>query len=88
MKAGTSTGGIEQSPRYRRKRARARRVEEAGWEAQHGPVLIKIGEWEIYAKSPAPKEVQAARKLLLAAMSSAGTNGGVVGLDGSVRPLP
>ncbi len=74
-KTGTSTGGIEMSAAKRRKLAAARRAEEAGWQERNGPVLIRIGNHEIYAKSQAKKDIAAARKLLLDAIES-----------GSVRP--
>jgi len=64
-KTGTTTSGIETSAKHRRKRAAARRREEQAWEEQNGPVLIRIGDYEIYAKSQAVKDVQAARDLLL-----------------------
>jgi hypothetical protein len=35
---GTSTAGIETSPRYRRKQAKRRSGEEARWAAMAGPV--------------------------------------------------
>ena len=38
-KTGTSTSGIEQSARYKRRRARQRRAEEASWAARSGPVI-------------------------------------------------
>lgn len=74
-KMGTSTGGIETSARRQRKRAAARRAEEKAWGDQSGPVLIRIGEHEIYAKSQAVRDVQAARDLLLQSING-----------GSVRP--
>jgi hypothetical protein len=74
-KTGTSTGGIEMSAAKRRRLAAARRVEEKGWQEQNGPVLIRIGEHEIYAKSQAKKDIKAARDLLLRSIDA-----------GSVRP--
>jgi hypothetical protein len=81
MKTGTSTGGIWTSKRYDKKRARKRKAEEAGWEAQNGPTIIRIGEYEIYVKSQAKKDIAAARQLLLDAIA-AGDPPGVV------RPAP
>lgn len=69
-KTGISTAGIETSARYRRRRAAARRTEEQSWEEQSGPVLIRIGTHEIYAKSQAKRDIEAARKLLLASINS------------------
>lgn len=80
MKTGTSTGGIEVSKRYVKKQARKRRAEEARWEAQNGPVVIKIGDHQIYVKSQAKKDVAAAREYLLRAIAG-GAPAGVV------RPL-
>ncbi len=78
-KTGTSTGGIETSARHRRRRAAARRAEEQAWDEQNGPVLIRLGGYQVYAKSQAVKDIQAARELLLRAIDS--------GSDpGSVRP--
>lgn len=74
-KTGTSTSGIEMSAAKRRRVAAARRAEEKGWQEQNGPVLIRIGDHEIYAKSQAKKDIEAARDLLLASIRS-----------GSVRP--
>jgi hypothetical protein len=80
-KTGTSTGGIETSARYRRQQAAARRAEELAWDKQNGPVLIRIGEYEIYAKSQGVRDVRAAREWLLRAIDA--------GADpGSVRPAP
>lgn len=74
-KTGTRTSGIETSDRYRRRRQRARAAEEQAWQDQNGPVLIRIGDHEIYAKSQAKKDIAAARKLLLDAITK-----------GAVRP--
>lgn len=63
---GTSTGGIEMSAAKRRRLAAARRAEEKSWQEQNGPVLIRIGDHEIYAKSQAKKDIAAAREMLLA----------------------
>lgn len=82
---GTSTGAIETSARYRRKRARLRRAEQAEWEAQNGPVLLRIGNHQIYVKSQAKKDIAAARQLLLDAIA-AGAPPGDVELD--VDELP
>lgn len=41
MKTGTSTGGIETSARYRRRRAAARRAEEKAWAERSGPVTVR-----------------------------------------------
>lgn len=38
-KTGTSTGGVEQSPRYRRKKAHERAAEEKRWLELSGPVV-------------------------------------------------
>lgn len=76
---GTSTGGVEFSPRYRRKQARKRRAEDAAWAAQNGPVVLRIGEHEIYVKSQAKRDVAAARQLLLEAIA-AGAPAGLVEL--------
>lgn len=77
MKQGTSTGGIETSKRYRRKQARKRAAENAAWEAQSGPTVIRIGDHEIFVKSQAKKDIAAARQLLLDAIA-AGAPPGVV----------
>jgi hypothetical protein len=77
VKSGTSTGGVEHSARYRRKLARQRRAEEAEWESKNGPVLLRIGDHEIYAKSQAKRDVAAARKLLMDAISSGAPPGAV-----------
>lgn len=69
-KTGTTTSGIETSARHRRKRAAARRAEDAAWAEQNGPVLIRIGNHEIYAKSQAKKDIAAARELLLQAIDA------------------
>jgi hypothetical protein len=74
-KTGTSTGGIEMSAAKRRRLAAARRAEERSWDEQNGPVLIRIGGYQIYAKSQAVKDVQAARDLLLRSIE-----------NGTVRP--
>lgn len=68
-KTGTSTAGVETSARYQRKQARRRRAEEQAWEEQSGPVVIRIGEHEIYVKSQGRKDIAAARKLLLEAIA-------------------
>lgn len=86
-RTGTSTGGIETSSRYRRKRARARRAEEAAWAEQNGPTLLRIGEHEIYVKSQARKDIAAARKLLLEAIAS-GAPPGPVDAGGDAGPRP
>jgi hypothetical protein len=65
-KTGTTTSGIETSARHRRRAAARRRAEEQSWEEQSGPVLIKIGDYEIYAKTQAVEDIKAARDLLLA----------------------
>ena len=69
-RTGTSTGGIETSARYRKKKARRQREEEAAWAEQSGPVLIRIGGHEIYAKSQAKRDIETARNLLLAAIAN------------------
>jgi hypothetical protein len=40
MRTGTSTGVYETSPRYKRKKARQRRAEEARWKSLSGPVTV------------------------------------------------
>jgi hypothetical protein len=76
-KTGTRTSAIETTPRYRKRKAARRLAEEQAWEEQSGPVLIRMGDHEIYAKSQARADIQAARNLLLAL------------IDGSaVRPSP
>ncbi len=39
-KTGGNTGSIEQSPRRKARRAKARRREEADWSAQAGEVIV------------------------------------------------
>jgi hypothetical protein len=41
-KTGTSTGGVEASPRWRKKRERARKAEEARWKSLSGPVTSYV----------------------------------------------
>lgn len=77
MRTGSSTGGIETSQRYRKRQARRRAAENAAWEAQSGPTIIRIGEHEIYVKSQAKKDIARARQLLLDAIA-AGAPPGVV----------
>lgn len=77
MKTGTSTAGIWTSKRYDKKRKRKREAEQASWEAQNGPVVIRIGEHEIFVKSQAKKDIAAARQLLLDAIAN-GAPPGVV----------
>lgn len=77
MKTGTSTGGIWTSARYKRKRARKRAAEDASWQERNGPVLLRIGEHEIYVKSQAKQDVAAARRLLLDAIASGAPPGDV-----------
>lgn len=78
-KTGTSTGGIETSAAYRRKRARRRREEERDWASRNGPVIVRIGESEIYVRSEKVKaDLAKARRLLLGEIEGEGT--------GSVRP--
>jgi len=46
-KTGGNTGSMEQSPRRKARRAKARRAEEAGWRAKAGEVVVRrlvIGE--------------------------------------------
>jgi hypothetical protein len=76
-KTGTSTGGVETSARYRKKKARQRRAEEQAWEEKSGPVLLRIGDHEIYVTSKARKDIARARQLLLDAIA-AGAPPGVV----------
>jgi hypothetical protein len=40
-KQGGNTGSVEQSPRRKARRARARRREEAGWRAKAGEVVVR-----------------------------------------------
>ena len=81
MKTGTSTGAVETSKRWQRKQARKRRAEEADWKDKSGPLLLRIGDHEIYVKSQAKKDVAAARQLLLDAIASGAP-------PGNVRPGP
>lgn len=74
---GTSTGGIETSKRYRRKKARQRRAEEAAWEDKSGPVLLQIGDHQIYVTAKGKRDFERARQLLLDAIA-AGEPPGVV----------
>jgi hypothetical protein len=85
---GTSTGGIEVSSRYRRKQAAARRREEAGWADQHGPTLITIAGRSIYVKSQARKDIEAARRVLLAAIAGGAPEGLVELDDAGAGPRP
>lgn len=77
MKTGTSTGGIWTSKRYDKKRKRKREAEQASWEAQSGPTIIRIGEHEIYVKSQAKNDIAAARQVLLDAIASGAPPGNV-----------
>ncbi len=77
MKTGTSTGGIWTSKRYDKKRTRKRKAEDASWQAQNGPTLIRIGEHQVYVKSQAKADIAAARKLLLDAIASGAPPGDV-----------
>jgi hypothetical protein len=79
MRTGTSTGGIETSKRWHRKQAKKRRAEEAKWADQSGPVLLRIGDHEIYVKSQAKRDMAAARRLLLDAIAAGAP-------PGTVRP--
>jgi hypothetical protein len=82
MKTGTSTGGIWTSKRYDKKRARKRKAEELDWQTRVvEPVIMRIGDYEIYVKSQARQDIAAARERLLAAIA-AGEPPGVV------RPAP
>lgn len=74
---GTSTGGVEVSPRYRKKQARKRRAEQAEWESKNGPVLLQIGQHQIYVKSQAKRDMAAARQLLLDAIAAGAPPGEV-----------
>jgi hypothetical protein len=76
-KTGTSTGGIETSKRYRKKKARQLAAEQREWEAKNGPVILRIGDHEIYVKSQAKADIARARQLLLDAIA-AGSPPGVV----------
>lgn len=69
-KTGVSTGAIETSKRHRKKQARRRAAEERAWAEQNGPVVLRIGDHEIYVKSQAKADVRRARELLLAAIAS------------------
>ncbi len=75
-RTGTTTSGIETSARYRRRAAARRRAEEQAWEEQNGPVLIRIGPYEIYAKSQASEDIQAARDYLLKTINTASVRPG------------
>lgn len=44
MKSGTSTGGVETSPRYQRKKRNERAAEEARWKELNGPVVSYVDE--------------------------------------------
>jgi hypothetical protein len=77
VKTGTSTGAVETSTRYRKKQARKRAAEEAGWQERNGPILLRIGSHEIYVKSQAKRDVAAARQLLLDAIASGAPPGNV-----------
>lgn len=67
---GTSTGGVEASPRYRRKQAARRRAEEAAWAEQAGPVILRVGDRVVYVKSDRVKQDLAkVRELLLGGAS-------------------
>lgn len=70
MKTGTSTGGVETSKRYQRKRARKRAAEEKSWDDQNGPTLMRLGGYEIYLKSTAKRDIEKAREMLLATIAS------------------
>lgn len=54
MKSGTSTGGVEHSPRYRKKREKQRRAEEARWASLNGPVISYVDE--SVRRQPQPSE--------------------------------
>ena len=65
-KTGTSTGGIETSGAYKRKRARRRRAEEREWAAKNGPVIVRMGDTEVYVKTDQLQaDLKKARELLL-----------------------
>jgi hypothetical protein len=75
MKAGTSTGGIEQSTRYRRKRERQRRAEEQAWASLAGEVVLELSGYQIAVAADAGKRaIKAARELLLQAVESGGSD--------------
>jgi hypothetical protein len=77
---GTSTAGIETSVRYRRKQAARRKAQEAEWASQSGPTIMRMGEYEVYVKSQAKKDIAAARRLLLEAIAAGAP-------PGTVRPI-
>jgi hypothetical protein len=70
VKTGTSTGGVETSKRYERKRARKRAAEQKAWDEQNGPVILRLGGYEVYLKSNAKRDVEKAREMLLATIAS------------------
>ena len=75
---GGSLGGYQViGERRRKRRARARAREEERWADQAGPVLIRIGDREIYAKSQAKADIAAARRILLAAIDADASEGSV-----------
>lgn len=61
-KVGTSTGGIETSAAYKKKRARRRAAEEASWAAKSGPVIVRFAGHEIYVKSKEEREADDAAR--------------------------
>lgn len=77
-RTGGSLGGRTfESDRRRKRRAKARKRQDAAWASQAGPTLIQIGEHQIYVKSQAKADIAAARAVLLAAIA-AGAPPGVV----------
>lgn len=66
---GQSTGGIETSKKWRRKKARQRRAQEQEWASKNGPVIVRVGDREVYVKADRVKQdLAAARKVLLGAI--------------------
>lgn len=64
---GGSLGGrIVVGEKRRKRRAKARKREEAAWAEKAGPVIVRIGDREVYVKSSRVKaDMERARALLL-----------------------
>lgn len=64
---GGSLGGRTiESARRRKRKARARKRQEETWASKSGPVIIRMGDHEIYVKADAVKaDVAKARAILL-----------------------
>lgn len=78
MTGGSLGGRIVLGEKRRKRRAKAREREEQRWVAQSGPVLIRIGDHEIYATSQAKADIAAARKILLETIAAASADPGAV----------